>query len=114
MFKKILDHIDNPQIKEVLPSDVLDNMNDIQMLDVREPDEFTGELGHIKGAKLIPLGDLAGTEDLDFSKPTVFICRSGGRSARATFWAMENGADKVYNMRGGMLAWNKEGLEIEK
>ena len=76
---------------------------DIQMIDVREPYEYKDS--HIPGAKLIPLGTLAGKlGEIDKKKPVVFICRSGSRSGMATQIASSKGYD-AYNMEGGMLDW---------
>ncbi len=85
------------------------------MIDVREPDEYTGELGHIDGARLVPLASLpqkVGTLSKD--QAIVFVCRSGGRSARATALALETGLSAVYNLKGGMLRWNQLGFDIKK
>ena len=77
-------------------------------IDVRRPDEFTGELGHIDGAQLFTLEtDLDGAlQTLPKDKTYIFVCRSGGRSGRATELAMASGFKSVFNMEGGMLAWN--------
>ena len=65
----------------------------VQLLDVREPDEFIGPLGHIEGAVLIPLGKLAGARwaSLSKDKPIVAICRSGARSAQAVNFLQQAG-----------------------
>jgi rhodanese-related sulfurtransferase len=86
------------------------------LVDVRRPDEFTGELGHIKGAKLVTIGlDLeVYLESADKARPTLFICRSGMRSANATMYATQLGFKEVYNMEGGMMLWNQLGLATEK
>src|SRR5262249_58757630 len=55
----------------------------VQILDVREPEEFTGPLGHIRDAMLIPLGELAERSgELATDRPVVAVCRAGGRSAQ--------------------------------
>lgn len=86
------------------------------LIDVRRPDEFTGELGHIEGSELVTLGpDLEQKLNLiDKDEPYVFICRSGGRSGQATAYAQTLGFKNVYNMMGGMLEWNRLGLPTEK
>jgi hydroxyacylglutathione hydrolase len=81
------------------------------LIDVREPDEFTGELGHVAGAQLMSLGTVPEKlSGVDREQTIVFICRSGGRSSQATAFAKSRGYESVYNMRGGMLLWNKLGL----
>lgn len=87
----------------------------VELIDVRRPDEYTGELGHIPGAKLLTLDQLPEKiETLPKNKTIVFVCRSGGRSAQASAFALENGFTDVYNMKGGMLLWNEYGLKTEK
>ncbi len=85
------------------------------LIDVRQPDEYTGELGHIDGAKLIPLGTLPQSiSSISQDQTIVFVCRSGGRSAKASAFALESGLSAVYNLRGGMLRWNQLGFETKK
>ncbi len=72
-------------------------------LDVREPDEYSA--GHIPGSVLMPLGTVeARMGELERERPIVVVCRSGGRSDRATQVLRQAGLDAV-NMTGGMLAW---------
>jgi glyoxylase-like metal-dependent hydrolase (beta-lactamase superfamily II)/rhodanese-related sulfurtransferase len=86
----------------------------VLILDVREPDEFTGPLGHIRGAVLIPLGALAARAgELAHDRPIVAVCRAGGRSAQATFILREAGFNDVANLAGGMLRWRAEGHAVE-
>jgi glyoxylase-like metal-dependent hydrolase (beta-lactamase superfamily II)/rhodanese-related sulfurtransferase len=86
----------------------------VQILDVREPAEFTGPLGHIHGAVLIPLGDLAGRAgELSRERPIVALCRAGGRSAQATVILRQAGFTDVANLTGGMLRWRAEGHAVE-
>jgi hydroxyacylglutathione hydrolase len=51
--------------------------------------------------------------ELPKDQTVVFVCRSGGRSGRATAYARDNGFTSVYNMKGGMLLWNQQGLTVE-
>jgi glyoxylase-like metal-dependent hydrolase (beta-lactamase superfamily II)/rhodanese-related sulfurtransferase len=77
-----------------------------QIIDVREPDEFDGALGHIAGARLIPLGELAARlDEIDRARPVVTVCRSGARSARASQLLAKAGFTQVANLAGGMLRW---------
>ncbi len=86
----------------------------VQILDVREPAEFTGPLGHIAGAVLIPLGELAGRAgELKRERPIVAVCRAGGRSAQATVILQQQGFKDVANLTGGMLRWRAEGHAVE-
>lgn len=76
----------------------------LNLIDVRENDEVAE--GIIPGAKHMPLGDVeARVGELDKSVEYIMICRSGGRSGRATQALSDAGYD-VTNMVGGMLEWN--------
>jgi rhodanese-related sulfurtransferase len=80
---------------------------DVQFIDVRELAEYRE--GHIKGVKLIPLSQLeVRYDEIDRNKETVVICRSGGRSRQACEFLSSYGYCKLYNMSGGMLAWQSE------
>jgi sulfur dioxygenase len=101
-------------IWEVQPNWLEEHLREVQIVDVREPDEFNGPLGHIPGARLIPLGALAeraGT--LERQKPVVLVCRSGARSAQATLMLGSAGFDKLANLSGGMLRWRTQRFQVE-
>lgn len=102
-------------VLDIDPRELLQKCDQVFIADVRQPDEFSGELGHIPGAKLFVLDRLP--EHLPTfpkDKPIVFVCRSGGRSAKASAYALESGFAKVFNLEGGMLAWNELHFTIEK
>jgi rhodanese-related sulfurtransferase len=85
------------------------------LLDVREPQEYAAV--HVQNAKLIPLGDLGSRmNELEAykDKPIVVMCRSGRRSASAVAELKDAGYTRVSNVRGGITAWEKEGLEVIK
>lgn len=107
----------NPNLEEVFdvdPKEVCDNQDQLALIDVRRPDEFTGELGHIPGARLVTLDTLqANIQSLPKNKTIVFVCRSGARSANAASLAIAHGFNDVYNMKGGMILWNEYGLDVE-
>jgi rhodanese-related sulfurtransferase len=82
------------------------------LIDVREPDEYAEV--HATGARLVPLGTVVESFDvlqreLAAGQPWFVICRSGGRSLRATTWLREQGVDAV-NVAGGTDAWVAAGL----
>jgi sulfur-carrier protein adenylyltransferase/sulfurtransferase len=84
----------------------LDRGDDLYILDVREPHEY--QIGHINGT-LIPLGDLAGRiHELDSSREIVVYCRSGKRSADAIRFMQQAGFRKLWNLKGGILAWSDD------
>ncbi len=86
------------------------------IIDVRRDNEFEGELGHLPGAKLCTLGEQLdrALESFDKEKPYLFVCRSGGRSLKAARLAIQQGFQKVYNLQGGMLAWQEAKRSISK
>ena len=87
----------------------------IQVVDVREPAEFSDALGHIPGARLMPLSALgAHSAALDRTRPVVTVCRSGARSAQATVLLQKAGFTQVANLAGGMLRWRAEALPYEQ
>jgi glyoxylase-like metal-dependent hydrolase (beta-lactamase superfamily II)/rhodanese-related sulfurtransferase len=101
-------------IPEIDPQWVAENRHGLQLLDVREPDEFVGPLGHIEGAVLIPLGCLPEhVGDLSKDRPVVAICRSGARSAQAVNFLRQAGFTKLANLPGGMIRWRAEGLDTK-
>ena len=106
----------NNGIPEVSVEDVKKHGSKFQLIDVRRPDEYVGELAHIKGAKLVTLGpDLMNfLNQQNKDAEIIFICRSGARSGQATLMANEMGIKNCVNMTGGMIKWNEQGFEVEK
>jgi sulfur dioxygenase len=101
-------------IWEIDPHGLEEHAAAVQILDVREPQEFVGPLGHIRGAVLIPLGELAERAgELARDRPIVAVCRAGSRSAQATVILREAGFGDVANLAGGMLRWRAEGHTVE-
>lgn len=85
-----------------------DAPHSLVLLDVRERAEF--DLDHLPGALWLPLHQLqAQLETLDPSAETVVYCQMGGRSAQAQAWLQEAGFSNVWNLAGGMLAWQAWG-----
>lgn len=82
------------------------------VLDVREADEWAA--GHIPGATLIPLGELAGrTAEVPSDRDVVVICRSGNRSAQGRDILLGAGFTAVTSVAGGMNDWAAAGLPTE-
>jgi sulfur dioxygenase len=99
---------------EIDPEELEERAREVQVLDVREPAEFTGPLGHIAGAILIPLGELAARAgELRHDRPIVTVCRAGSRSAQAVSILQQNGFTDVANLTGGMLRWRAGAHPIE-
>ncbi len=104
-------------IKEVDSTAALQLINhkDAVVLDVREPDEY--QAGHVLNARLIPLGKLRERiAELEKHKdqPIVVVCRSGNRSGTACAMLGKQGFTQAYNLAGGMMAWQKASLPVEK
>jgi sulfur dioxygenase len=101
-------------IWEIQPQWLEEHGQRVQIVDVREPHEFTGPLGHIAGARLIPLGALAERAgDLAPDVPIVTVCRAGGRSAQATVILKKAGFERVANLAGGMRRWRAQQFAVE-
>jgi len=102
-------------IPTVTPKDVM-NLKDVSLIDVRMPDEYIGELGHIERALLTTLGPELENflKTANKKEPIIFVCRSGARSGKATASAIALGFENVFNMEGGMLAWNSLAFPISK
>ena len=99
---------------EIEPLDLLERAEGVQIIDVREPREFTDVLGHIHGARLLPLSQLVDRiGEIDKRGPVVAVCRSGARSAQATVLLKKAGFAEVANLAGGMLRWQAESLPVE-
>ena len=82
------------------------------ILDVRGPDEFDGPLGHIEGARNIPLPELAAHqgEIAGAGRPVVCVCLTDKRSAAAAAQLTAAGLGTVSVLRGGMRAWREAGF----
>ncbi len=96
-------------IPEIAPSELksrLDQGDEIFILDVREPHEY--QICNLQG-HLIPLGELPQrVNELDSSREIVAHCRSGKRSADAVQFLLQAGFRKIWNLKGGILAWSDE------
>jgi len=104
-------------VKEVSPAGALQLINHqgALVLDVRQPGEF--ESGHILNAKLIPLGSIKeriGELEKYRNQSIVVVCRSGNRSGTASFILGKQGFSQVFNLAGGVQAWQKASLPLER
>jgi sulfur-carrier protein adenylyltransferase/sulfurtransferase len=86
----------------------MDAGEDIQLIDVRQPDEYA--VAKIEGAKLIPLPEiLQRMDEIDSTRETVLHCKMGGRSARAIEALQRAGCTaNMSNLVGGITAWSDE------
>jgi molybdopterin/thiamine biosynthesis adenylyltransferase/rhodanese-related sulfurtransferase len=96
-------------VPEMTPRELkqrIDHGDDLFVLDVREPHEY--QICNINGY-LLPLGDLPRrVNELDSSREIVAHCRSGKRSADAAEFLRKAGFRKIWNLKGGILAWADE------
>jgi rhodanese-related sulfurtransferase len=92
------------------------HLGGVNLIDVRSPEEFCGELGHIEESVLVELNDSFSEklQNFDKEKVTVFVCRSGNRSGKATKKALELGFQHPINLAGGMLRWNELGYATKR
>lgn len=100
-----------PTMEEITATELkqrLDNGDDIQIIDVREPHEY--EIGQIPNSTLIPLGQvLTRMNEIDPNRETVVHCKMGGRSAKAIDALQRSGfTGRLINLAGGITAWSNE------
>ena len=104
-------------IKEVGTVQALQLINhkEAVIVDVREQKEY--DTGHLLNSKLIPLGTLKGRID-ELEKyrdlPIVCVCASGQRSKIASAQLKNRGFTQAYSLLGGVVAWRKAELPLEK
>ena len=110
-----LSQSNQPSFRSITPVALADLATRLRIIDVREAAEYTGELGHIPGAELVPLATLE-TASRHWSKqePHVIACRSGARSARGAALLVALGFQKIFNLEGGTLAYVNAGLPTER
>lgn len=105
--EQTMDEVPEIDVKEL--KERLDRGDRLTIIDVREPHEW--EIGNLEpqGARLIPLGEIEEhLDEIDPSEEIVLQCRSGGRSARALELLREHGYERLWNLKGGILAWSDE------
>ena len=79
----------------------------IAVIDVRDPDEY--EIAHVKGTKLMPLGELGERfVELDSNQQIYLHCKSGIRSMKALNLLRDRGFKYIKSVKGGILAWSDQ------
>lgn len=104
-----------PAVLELTAAEVYERWrrDELQLVDVREPGEY--RVSHIPGAILLPAGEIpAGLARLDASRDTVVVCHIGRRSAEAAEKMRQHGFRRVWNLRGGMVAWLNQRFPVER
>ncbi|MDP2958437.1 MAG: molybdopterin-synthase adenylyltransferase MoeB [Longimicrobiales bacterium] len=103
---------EGPAVEELEPSAVVEMLaggSPPALVDVREPWEWQAGSLADRGAVLIPLGELPDRlSEVPRGSPVVLYCRSGVRSLTAARRLLEEGYPRVYNLRGGILAWARD------
>ena len=102
--------IDIPELRQRI-----DTEKKLLVLDVRTPEDFVGEQGHIEEAVNIPVEDLQ--QRLDeignyLEQPVAIVCRTDKKSAKAALLLTEEGFADVHIVRGGMTKWIEAGLPV--
>jgi rhodanese-related sulfurtransferase len=98
-------------VSEIGPEWVARHRGEVSVLDVRSPAEYSGELGHLEGAILVPLDELrARACEVPAEKPVVVVCQTGRRSGLAAGILRKAGVTRVASLAGGMVRWRELGL----
>ncbi|MDH5368967.1 MAG: rhodanese-like domain-containing protein [Gammaproteobacteria bacterium] len=88
-----------------------ENGETIRVIDIRQPAELNS--GVIPGAEPLPMHIIPlRINEFKRDEKLVMVCRSGARSAQACMFMQQQGYDNVYNLRGGMMAWARSGLDL--
>jgi rhodanese-related sulfurtransferase len=83
------------------------------LVDVRQAEEWSN--GHAPQARLMPSGSLPGRlAEIPRDREVLLICRSGNRSSSAQRQLLQLGYEQVFNVSGGMHAWARAGLPVER
>ena len=103
-------------IKQIKVEDLAKKINEDQttiLIDVREQGEW--DECHVEGFTLIPLSCFEQALEVlkEKNKEIHVMCRSGKRSMNACMFLEENGYENLYNVEGGILAWQEAGLETK-
>ena len=102
-----------PEGIDVQTAAALQSREDVVFIDVREQHEY--DAGHIPDITLIPISTIQNRlEEIPTDKTVILACHSGTRSRQVFDWLQEQGYDNVHDMEGGIVAWEKAGLEVEK
>lgn len=83
-----------------------ENKEDFQLIDVRESFEY--DLSNLGGENIPLAGILLEVDKIAKDKPVILQCRSGKRSAQAMMLLQQEGFDNLSNLKGGIVAWQKE------
>ena len=100
---------------EIEPDWVAEHLDQLHVLDVRQPHELQESLGKIANAQLIPLGELrTRLTEVPRDKPVIAVCHAGMRSGQAIVILRNDGFTRCANMRGGMQLWAQLRLPTQR
>jgi glyoxylase-like metal-dependent hydrolase (beta-lactamase superfamily II)/rhodanese-related sulfurtransferase len=98
-------------LAEISPEWVARHLQELQVLDVRDAAELSGEFGHLESALSIPLDELrAHVAAVSLDKPVVVVCQTGKRSGLGAAILTKAGFTRVASLAGGMMRWRELGL----
>ncbi len=106
---KVKKAISVSELKEMMDS------NGVLLIDSRNPGDFNGELGHIKGSINLSLPEMIERSKWleDQNVPICIICNSGGKSLREASLLRNSVKVPVYSVSGGIIAWHLKDFEVE-
>lgn len=114
MVELIRSRGDESQVSPVQAT-LLVNREDAIVIDVREQGEYAQ--GHIPNARHIPSGEFERRgKELEKLKdhPVILCCATGGRSNSCAAQLRKTGFTRIYNLRGGMMEWQKAGHPVSR
>ena len=116
LVSDLIGEFNGQRINDIDVLQAKESLEEYRVIDVRRADEFNDELGHVERAKLMTIDDefKSKLSSLNKNSKYLFVCRSGGRSSRAAREALEFGFINIFNLKGGMLAWNGANLPTSK
>ena len=104
----VVKEVQNTEVKALLEKGAV-------MIDVREVDEVAALAYDMEGVVNIPLSQLAKRlSEIPKDKTVIMACRSGNRSRKATMMLLQKGFSNVFNLQGGIKAWQANGLPVKK
>lgn len=113
LFRNAAAHADG--FRDIDPLLLDAHRGETRIIDVREAHEYSGDLGHIPGAELVPLATVpVKARGWEPDTEIVVVCRSGGRSGAAARQLVQMGFTRVMNLRGGMLAYDAARLPVDR
>jgi len=103
-----------PEVDASTLSKWISESKDLVLIDVGTPGDFAE--GHIAGSILLPISGsfIEKSKSLPKGKTYILVCPTGGRSLRAAKLMIENGFEKVYNLKGGVADWIRKGFKVSR